>query len=648
MTKVHEEVVNDLQKLLTLIEKERHEEYIYYFEHLARLPVQQKVKEGVSWYPAHIKDTGFGLGDYPFIKVENKNTDISHQFSSGKQVKVYNSADDREFITGSVYFVDGNTMKIVFMIDELPDWVEDCKLAVDVLFDDKTFKEMEKAVKTVMNAKNCRLAELANICYGYGKPELIREEAGYYKNELLNDSQNAAVNAIIQTQDLALVHGPPGTGKTTTLVSAIQEMVKRGEQILVCTPSNAAADHIAVELGYKEINVVRIGNVARVSADLLKYTVEGLLENHSRQKELTDYRWRALEYRRMASKYKRNFGFEERKQRDLLYKEARALSSEARLLEDYMVSDILRMAQVVVTTLVGVESRYLEGRNFKTVIIDEAAQALEPATWIPICRAEKVIMAGDPFQLPPTVKSMEAAKGGLSFTLMERCMKTQPESAHLLNVQYRMNADIMEFSNLKFYEGKLKAHETVANRRLQISDINTDPIEFIDTAGCGFEEIQDAETRSLYNEGEVKILLQHLEEWEQIMELERPPSIAIISPYRQQVRKMEEKLKLKGGHYNSIKINTVDAFQGQERDIIYISLVRSNNNGDIGFLKDYRRMNVAMTRAKKKLIIIGDSATLSNDRFYADFLEFADKKGFYKTAWDLPVYRLMRARPGNL
>jgi predicted DNA helicase len=299
-----------------------------------------------------------------------------------------------------------------------------------------------------------------------------------------------------------------------------------------------------------------------------------------------------------------------------------------------MVGDIIRMAQVVVTTLVGVESRYLEGKTFKTVIIDEAAQALEPATWIPICRAEKVIMAGDPFQLPPTVKSMEASKGGLSITLMEKCMKTQPGSAHLLNVQYRMNANIMEFSNLKFYEGKLSAHETVLNRKLLIPQINQDAIEFIDTAGCGFEEIQDPESLSLYNEGEVKVILQHLLEWEQILELERPPSIAIISPYRQQVRKLEEAVRQKGQYYQAIKINTVDAFQGQEKDIVYISLVRSNNNGDIGFLKDYRRMNVAMTRAKKKLVIIGDSATLSNDRFYADLLEFAEKKGFYKSAWD--------------
>jgi predicted DNA helicase len=292
------------------------------------------------------------------------------------------------------------------------------------------------------------------------------------------------------------------------------------------------------------------------------------------------------------------------------------------------------MAQVVVTTLVGVESRYLEGLTFKTVIIDEAAQALEPAAWIPICRADKVIMAGDPFQLPPTIKSNEAIKGGLNITLMERCMKTQPLAAQLLNVQYRMNKDIMEFSNLKFYDGKLIAHPTVASRKLNITGINRSSIEFVDTAGCGFEEVQDRETLSLYNDGEIKVLMQHLLDWEHILELERPPSIAIISPYRQQVKKMEEVVKQKGESYNAIKINTVDAFQGQEKDIVYISLVRSNNNGDIGFLKDYRRMNVAMTRAKKKLVIIGDSATLSNDKFYIDFLEFVEKGGFYKSAWD--------------
>ncbi len=633
MRKVHEEVVNDLQKLLTLIDVERKEEYAYFFEHLARLPVQHKVKEGYSWYPIQVTDTGYGLGDYPYLKIETRNKDVSHQFSAGKQVKLYSTVDDRDFITGSVHYVDTNSMKIVFIMDDLPDWVDDGKLAVDVMFDDKTYKEMHKAVTTVMNAKNCRLAELANILYGYSNLEATPTKS-IYNNVDLNESQNEAVNNIIQRTDLVLVHGPPGTGKTTTLVSAIHEMVKRGEQILVCTPSNAAADHIAIELGYKDIRVARVGNVARVSTELLKFTIEGLLETHSRQKELSDYKWRALEYRRMASKYKRNFGYEERKQRDLLYKEARSLSNEARMLEDYMVEDILQMSQVIVTTLVGVESKYLEGRIFKTVIIDEAAQALEPATWIPICRAEKVIMAGDPFQLPPTVKSMEAQKGGLAVTLMERCMKTQPHSAHLLNVQYRMNEDIMKFSNMKFYDNKLKAHDSVIERRLKISDINTDSIEFIDIAGCGFEETQDPESLSLYNDGEIKVVLSHLYHWKHIFELERPPSVAIISPYRRQVIKLEEELKNIPELQKLIKINTVDAFQGQERDIIYISLVRSNNNGDIGFLKDYRRMNVAMTRAKKKLIIVGDSATLSNDKFYADFLEYVEKSGFYHSAWN--------------
>jgi len=634
MNRVHDDVVTELQKLLTLIETERKEEYHYFFNHLAKLPIQHKVKEGYTWYPVFIKETGYGIGDYPYIQVEQKVPDNTHQFSGGKQVKVYNTADEREFLVGSVYYVDGKVMKIMFITDDLPDWVDNSKIAVDVMYDDKTFKEMEKAVKTVLGAKNCRLAELANLCYGVEKPQTVKIQDGYFSNADLNESQNEAVNAIINTQDLCLVHGPPGTGKTTTLVAAISEMAKRGEQILVCTPSNASADHIAIEMGLKGIKVVRVGNVARVSNDLLKVTIEGLLETHNRQKELADYKWRALEYRRMASRYKRNFGHEERKQRDLLYKEARALSSEARMLEDYMIDDILRMSDVVVTTLVGTANKSLEGRTFKTVIIDEAAQALEPASWIPICRAEKVIMAGDPFQLPPTVKSMEATKGGLTFTLMERCMKTQPDTAHLLNVQYRMNELIMDFPNEKFYEGKLVAHPTVASRKLIYSDIADSPVEFIDTAGCGFEEMQDTESMSLYNEGEARIILEHLRQFEHHINEERPPRIAIITPYRQQVRFLEDQVMLKDPVWKNVKVNTVDAFQGQERDIVYISLVRSNNNGDIGFLKDYRRMNVAMTRAKKKLIIIGDSATLSNDKFYEGFLEFAEKKCLYRSAWE--------------
>lgn len=634
MSKVCDEVIVEMKKLLSLIEKERNEEFVFYSQYLAKLPIQQKVKEGYSWYPVIIKDTGFGFGDYPYVKIESKMANIQgHQFSGGKQVKLYNSTNSKEFAVGSVYYVDGNSMKVSFILDSLPDWIEDSKIAIDVLFDEKTYKEMEKAIKKVMVAENSRLAELANILYGFAQTEPVLSKNAY-KNEKLNQSQNEAVNSIIETNDIALIHGPPGTGKTTTLIAAIQEMTKRGEKVLVCTPSNASADHIAIGLGHKKINIVRIGNLSKVSNDLLKYTVDGMLEKHYQQKELFDYRRRSLEYRRMAAKYKRNFGADERQQRDLLYKEARALSNEARALEDYMVSSILNNADVVVTTLVGVESKYLEKQKFKTVIIDEAAQALEPATWIPICRAEKIIMAGDPFQLPPTVKSAEALKNGLGFTLMEKCMKTQPLKTHLLAVQYRMNADIMEFSNNKFYNNKLIADPSVANRKLEIPNTNNNSVEFIDTAGCGFEENKDLESSSLYNEGEIKIILQHIEQWVVALNETTPTTIAIISPYRQQVKKINEYLQAKGGIYNTIKVNTVDSFQGQEQDIIYISLVRSNNNGDIGFLKDYRRMNVALTRAKKKLVVIGDSATLCNDSFYSDFISFVDLKKYYKTAWE--------------
>lgn len=633
MVKVHEEVVNDLQKLLTLVEIERRDEFVFFSEHLARLSIQQKVKEGFTWFPVRIMETGYGLGDYPYIQIESKHPVGSHQFNAGKQVRVYNSSDEREFLMGSVYYVDGVSMKIVFMLDELPEWLEHSKLGVDITFDDKTFKEMELAIKVVMNAKNCRLAELANCLYGHSPARRVTG-VEYYQNADLNESQNRAVNAIIGSEDVAFIHGPPGTGKTTTLVAAIHHLVKNGEQVLVTAPSNAAADHLVVELGLKGMKVVRIGNVSRIANDLLSYTVEGLLGSHSRQKELSEYKWRALEYRRMAAKYKRNFGPEERRQRDLLYKEARSLSHEARMLEDYLVQDILKMSQVVVTTLVGVESKYLENMRFNTVVIDEAAQALEPACWIPVLRANRVVMAGDPFQLPPTVKSTEAAKGGLGITLMEKGMKCQPDAAFLLEVQYRMNEHIMQFSNQEFYYGKLTAHPSVASRVLKVAGIDQTPVVFIDTAGCGFEEMQDEESLSLYNEGEIKVLLEHLKRMETLLIQENKIGVAIISPYRQQVRKLEEEIVKTGIGLGQVKINTVDSFQGQERDIVYISLVRSNNNGDIGFLKDYRRMNVALTRAKKMLVVVGDSATLCNDGFYNRFLEFVEQNGAYLSAWD--------------
>jgi len=359
--------------------------------------------------------------------------------------------------------------------------------------------------------------------------------------------------------------------------------------------------------------------------------LENHLYNSKEAKEIKRMKREADDLRKEAGKFKRNFGPDERQRRKDLYNEARQVRMQIKIIESYLVEKILSEADVVCSTLVGANNSYIENRRFDVVVVDEAAQALEPATWIPIIKAnEKVILAGDPFQLPPTVKSYAAARKGLEKTLIEQSIE-RFEKVSLLKTQYRMNETIMGFSNAYFYDNQLEADYSVKSHTLFEGDL---PLEFIDTAGCGFEEKVNPKTKSTYNPEEYKILWRHLDNLIPTLDKKKPPTIGIISPYKQQALYLRAEIK---DYFDfvelPINVNTIDSFQGQERDIIYISLVRSNEKGIIGFLKDYRRMNVAMTRARKKLVIIGDSATLGNDGFYRSFFDYCDKVGAYQSAW---------------
>lgn len=621
--------------LLEQVLAEKKADFEAYKNLIANLPLDERKAQGFTWHPLSVVKFGYTIGERSFVIVEKTTeTDAPRQFRSGKTVRLFSltpGAYKPERI-GVINYVKDKKMKIILNAKDIPDWLSQGNLGVDLQFDERTYLEMEKAIKIVSKANKNRLADLRRILLN---KEPARFLAGHpIAIPTLNNFQNKAVNQVLAAQDVAVIHGPPGTGKTTTAVQSLKQLVKTENTVLVCAPSNAAVDLLTERVAKEGLSVVRLGNISRVDDEIIQHTLEAQLAAHPESKNIKKVKIQAADARKKAGKFKRKFGGKERMERRDLYAEARELTAWANQLEDRLVDQILDGAQVITCTLVGANQRVLDKRKFRTVLIDEAAQALEPACWIPIIKASKVVFAGDPFQLPPTVKSTKNKKEGLNITLIEKCLAFLPKIS-FLNVQYRMNEAIMGFSNQQFYNNELIADESVKSHTLEL--YAGKPVVFIDTAGCGFEEKINPEFLSRYNPDEFQMLCEHLylllaayEEKQEVL-----PSIGIISPYREQVIYMrnfvaedESLARL------PLSINTIDAFQGQERDLIYISLVRSNGKGEIGFLKDYRRMNVAMTRARKKLIVLGDSATIGMDKFYSAFLDYCDKAGEYQTAWE--------------
>lgn len=625
-----------LEKILAALKVEREEDFLQFKTLIQSVPLSDRIELGYSWYPVKVERAGYAIGDRAFVVIERQaRRDTPHQFKDGGTVSFFIQRPDGRIKekTGVINFIERNRMKIILNTKDIPEWIDEVGLGVDMLFDERSYEEMEKALLKVIRADRDRIAELRTILSGL-RPAQFDDIQRNIEIPTLNASQVGAVAEIMSSKDVAIIHGPPGTGKTTTLVQAIKALSSREGSVLVTAPSNAAVDLLTERLAKEGLNVVRVGNISRVEEDLLKHTVDYIMANHPERKNINKIRAKASDCRRRAKRYKRSFGVRERENREKLQNEAAELSAWANQLEDRLLDQILLGADVITCTLVGAAHPTLEKYRFKTVVIDEAAQALEPAIWIPLFKANKVVFAGDPFQLPPTVKSMEARKMGLHVTTMERSLSHTPNS--LLNVQYRMHQAIMEFSNRQFYDGKLRAHDSVKAHRLL--DDEGESVTFIDTVGCSFDEqVVEVQGRfpSRFNPDEFHILREHLYQLIARYDENSMPSIAIISPYREQVTYMQtcviEDEKLKS---LPISVNTIDGFQGQERDVVYISLVRSNAKSEIGFLNDYRRMNVAMTRAKKKLIIIGDSGTIGQDKFYDAFLNYCEQQGAYHTAWE--------------
>ena len=639
MSKVIEQI-EELEKLLQLEKEADLEEFKSMIQ---KLPLKERQAKGFSWYPVRLVKKGYTFGDRAFILLEKENNlDTSHHFRSGKVVNLFTlqTAAKKPERSGVIHYVDKNRMKIILNSKDLPEWIGLGLLGVDLLFDETTYLEMEKALAALKTAKKGRIAELRAILLGLQTP-LFNPDATAIDIETLNPSQNSAVKDILAARDVSIIHGPPGTGKTTTLVQAIKILSQQEATLLVTAPSNTAVDLLTERIAATGLSVTRIGNISRVDEQVIRHTLELKLSEHPENKNIKKIKIQAAQARRKAQQYKRRFGYEEKQERRQLFQEAKELSQWANQLEDRIIDQILDSSNVITATLVGAAHKLLANRKFKTVIIDEAAQALEPATWIPILKSSRVVLAGDPYQLPPTVKSAKAQKGGFSQTLIEKLLASF-STANLLNVQYRMHEQIMGFSNQQFYNNQLQAAETVRYHTLDVS--NHAPVLFIDTAGCGFEEKLEEKYKSRYNPEEFLILREHLLSLIHLhIEAEAPfPETAIISPYREQVIHMKQAAEEEAIlEQLPIIINTIDGFQGQERDLVYISLVRSNAKREIGFLKDYRRMNVAMTRARKQLIVIGDSSTIGDDRFYSEFLNYCETHGTYQSAWEY-----MRGTPG--
>lgn len=626
------------QRLAELLQIEKEEDRKQYESLTSRLPIAERREAGMTWYPVAIRDTEIGRGDYLTVEIERTmHGDILHQFRFGMSAALFSNHDPKEDRTeGIITHISGNRLKLSLRVDELPDWTRRGKLGLDAVFDDNSYTEMEAALKLApVMAEKGEEGELIRILTGGKKPTFHTE--GLHRIANLNESQQAAVEKIVSANQIAVVHGPPGTGKTTTLVGAIKALAqKERQQILVTAPSNAAVDLLSEKLSDEGLNVVRVGNPARVNERQMALTLDSKTGAHNSAKEIKRLRRQAAEYRDLAQKYKRSFGPAEREQRKALFAEARKLMQEVEKTEQYIAEDVLSKADVITATLVGAAHYTIRQRRYGTVVIDEAAQALEPACWIPVLKAKKVVMAGDHRQLSPTIKSAAVAKE-LGVTLMEKAVALHPEAVVLLEEQYRMNEVIAGFSSQEFYNGKLKAAPQVAQWKIFDAD---SPLLFIDTAGCGFEEVK--ENTSISNPEEAAFLLKqvsrYVDELKAFYTANAFPGIAVISPYRHQVELLKEAVQSDASLQeirHAVSVNTIDSFQGQERDAVFISLTRSNADATIGFLSDIRRMNVAMTRARKKLVVIGDSATLSQFPFYADFIAYAQAHKAYKSAWEL-------------
>ena len=615
--------MQDLQQQSAMLQKEYEYEKELYRQQTREAGIPKRIQQGVCWFPVKLGADRYNSLNQLTVEVTRTETEeTEHSFEYGRPVCFFRISADRQIryfnFSAVISYVQDNKMVVVLPGPQvLPELVVTGELGVQLYFDDTSYKTMFAALREVAEAKGNRTARLREVLLG--KAPALRRETGPVRFPWLNASQEKAVNQVLCAKEVAVVHGPPGTGKTTTLVEAVYETLHRENQVMVSAQSNTAVDWIAEKLVDRGIPVLRIGNPTRVNDKMLAFTYERRFEAHSDYPEL----WQIRKTIREMTGRLRKSG---REDRERLHNQLTKLRVRATGLEIRIDTELFTEARVIACTLVGAANRGLERKRFSSLFIDEAAQAIEAACWIAISRADRVILAGDHCQLPPTIKCIEAARGGLGRTLLEKVVLHKPETVSLLKIQYRMHEDIMRFPSRWFYHDELEAAPEVKYRG--ILDFDT-PVSWIDTSELDLQEKAVAEGTGRLNTGEAELLVRELKNYMERIGirriLEEHIDFGVISPYRAQVHYLRHLLK-KEPFFRPcrrlITVHTVDGFQGQERDVIMISLVRANEKGQIGFLRDLRRMNVAITRARMKLLILGEAVTLTRHPFYRELYEY--------------------------
>ena len=619
----------DLQHQYDLLQKEYEYEKETYRQQSERTGLRKRVAQGLCWYPVTPGRSYHNSLNQLVIEIERtEEREIEHNFEYGRPVCFFTADISGKFkyldFSATISYVQEDRMVVVL---PTPSALMDIQgksndLGVQLYFDETSYKTMFSALSDVMRAKNNQLSHLRDVLLGQEKPG--QRELFPIRFPWLNRSQEEAVNKVLGAKQVSIVHGPPGTGKTTTLVEAIYETLHRENQVIVCAQSNTAVDCISEKLVDRGINVLRIGNPTRINDKMLSFTYERRFESHPDYPEL----W---SIRKAVRDIQSNMRKKSREERDTIRNRLSRLKFRATELEVKIDTELFDEARVVACTLVGSANRVMMNRHFTTLFIDEAAQALEAACWIAISKADRVILAGDHHQLPPTIKCIEAEREGLGRTLMQKIAHAKPETVSLLKIQYRMHEDIMRFSSQWFYHNELESAPEVSGRGILRLDT---PIVWFDTSECDFTENAREETMSRVNRQEAELLVEQLRSYIQKISkervLEENIDFGLISPYKAQVQYIRKLIK-QDAFFKPLRrlitVHTVDGFQGQERDVILISLVRANEDGKIGFLNDLRRMNVAITRARMKLMILGDAPTLTRHAFYKGLYEYIRENG---------------------